>query len=74
MEQYNQKILSALTQHLLDNDMSFCQALFELGINRYENQTNPIADNFLFRNTIIESSAQTYERIKQQQLKNKQKT
>lgn len=72
MEQYNQKILSALTQYLLDNEhVRFGQALFNLEINQFANQTNPSQQNYALRDIYGDENEQIYERIKQSLLKNK---
>lgn len=64
METYNQKILSALTQFLLDNpEIGFGDALHEIGINQYVNQTNPAQCDFTFRNICNDNNEQIYKRI-----------
>lgn len=72
MEQYNQKILSALTQYLLENpDIRFGQALMNVGINKFANIANPASEKFQLHDIYNESNEQIYERIKQSLLKNK---
>lgn len=72
MEQYNQKILSALTQYLLDNpSIRFGQALMNLGINEISPMTEKFQSNYYLRDIYNDSNNEIYERIKINQLKNK---
>lgn len=64
MEQYNQKILSSLTQYLIDNpDIRFGQALFNIGINQFANQTNPIVEKHQLRDIYNDENETIYKRL-----------
>lgn len=70
MESYNQKILTALTQCLLDNqDWRFGQALHNLGINEWANPINPASENYRLRDIHGDTNEKIYERVKINELK-----
>lgn len=65
METNNQQILTRLTQYLIDNpEIRFCQALGNLGINQFANQTNPTAEKHQLRDNYNDSNVDVLKRMK----------
>lgn len=58
-------IMNVLEAYLLEHpSMRFGQALFNLGINQFANQVNPILEGHLMKDIYNDTDTQILERIK----------